>query len=287
MIKRTLEICTVNVCKCLCNYCPQKSLKQGYINLGDKPDFNNPIKMTWETYTKCLSKLPLDVCIDFAGFVEPFHSNLCADMMCYAHDKGYKLRLFTTISGMTKQDVYNIKHIPLLDCCYHVPDNLRLLKVDVTDQYLETVKAFLDCIKCSAHCFGPIHEKLKWVQDRMYVENKELTERHLINRGGNITSTQLIQVREVKKTGKLWCKSPYMMYGNKVEGLLNFNVMDIYGNVYLCCCCFDLSHKLGNLLIDNYEDLFKSEEYNRVIAGLNGDESIDILCRTCDMSVSV
>lgn len=285
MISKTMEICTVEVCSCVCSYCPQKALQNGYKKLGSNPDFKNPKEMSWDIYTKCLSKLPKDVCIDFAGFVEPFHSSICADMICYAHDNGYKMRLFSTLSGMKLEDINKIRHIQFLDCCYHVPDNDNLLKVNVDDKYIEVVTEFIKHIQCSAHCFGKIHDKLKFITKSKHVEIKNLTEQHLINRGGNIKSNKIIQVREVKKTGKLWCKSPYMMFGDNAP--LNFNVMDIYGNVYLCCCCFGLEHKLGNLLEDSYIDLFNSKEYNNVIRGLNGDESIDILCRTCDMSVSV
>jgi len=276
----TLEICTVDLCKCTCVYCPQKNLKKGYESLGHKASFSNITKLSWETFKTCINKVPKEVCIDFAGFVEPFHSALCSDMINYVHNKGHKIRLFSTLSECRIEDIEKIKHIPFVDCCLHLPDDKGLLHVEVTDNYINVVNYWIKNIRCSSHVFGNKHPKLSHINS----EIKKLTEEHLINRGGQLNSTTQIQIKQEYKSGKIWCKSPFMMR-NGPYGKLNFNVMDIFGNVYLCCCCFGLQHRLGNLLENSYEYLFQSEEYIKVINGLNGDESINILCRTCDMSV--
>jgi hypothetical protein len=39
------------------------------------------------------------------------------------------------------------------------------------------------------------------------------------------------------------------------------NVMLPNGDVYLCCCDYGLKHKLGNLLMTNYNDLSRAETY--------------------------
>jgi hypothetical protein len=46
---------------------------------------------------------------------------------------------------------------------------------------------------------------------------------------------------------------------------------------------WSLQHILGNLLITDYDSLFKGEEYSKIVRGLE-DDSSDILCRYCDIA---
>ena len=46
---------------------------------------------------------------------------------------------------------------------------------------------------------------------------------------------------------------------------------------------WSLKHVFGNLLEMDYEDLFLSEEYARVLSGYQ-DDSIDIVCRMCEVA---
>ena len=45
-----------------------------------------------------------------------------------------------------------------------------------------------------------------------------------------------------------------------------------------------IRHVIGNLLRDSYDQLFQSEEYRRIQRGLDGDETVDLACRTCEIS---
>jgi hypothetical protein len=58
-----------------------------------------------------LKNIPKDVILNFAGFVEPFQNPLCADMLVLADKLGYKIKVFTTLVGFTKEMADKIKHI--------------------------------------------------------------------------------------------------------------------------------------------------------------------------------
>lgn len=40
------------------------------------------------------------------------------------------------------------------------------------------------------------------------------------------------------------------------------------------------NHVLGNLYKDNYESLFRSKEYNKILNGFN-DHKVSTICRSC------
>jgi radical SAM protein with 4Fe4S-binding SPASM domain len=53
------------------------------------------------------------------------------------------------------------------------------------------------------------------------------------------------------------------------------------GDVALCAHDFGLKHIIGNLKTQTLNEVFKSKEYKRVLAGYS-DEKEDILCRNCE-----
>ena len=71
-----------------------------------------------------------------------------------------------------------------------------------------------------------------------------------------------------KPSGKLRCDRIYQ------------NVLLPNGDVVLCCMDWSAEYVLGNLKRDQFEDLYRSETFRRVLRGLK-DPSVDILCRTC------
>ena len=116
---------------------------------------------------------------------------------------------------------------------------------------------------------GPLHPEVRAV-----VGDVNDGSAGLISRAGNLVAKAI-----PRKTGKLECSS----CGPRID----HNVLLPDGSVALCCMVYDLKHVIGSLLTGSYASLFESEEYARVMRGLSGDESIDIACRNCEVSVSV
>lgn len=63
------------------------------------------------------------------------------------------------------------------------------------------------------------------------------------------------------------------------------NVLLPSGEVVLCCNDYGLKYKLGNLLIDSYKNLFKSENYKKVIKKQTSGE--DVICRYCIEGIKI
>ncbi len=281
----TLEISTVDACPNACDYCPQRKLVKAY--RGNNA--NNASRMSLNTFKTCIDKMPRNTWIDFSAFVEPFLSDNCADMIVYANKNDHPIRIFTTIVGMRKEDIEKIECIDLMRFTLHLPDNHGVMKVRVDDYYCEVFDYLLkQWPSIEAMCFGQIHEKLGLIAKRNHtkVNIKGLTNEHLGTRANNTDNTKFINLNKYpRKQGKLYCKPIFQKNGGP-HGRFNHNVLLPNGDVVLCCSDYGLKHNLGSLLSDSYEDLFLSSEYKKVICGLE-DESIDILCRTCEHAMII
>jgi Iron-sulfur cluster-binding domain len=102
----------------------------------------------------------------------------------------------------------------------------------------------------------------------------DFMEFQLQDRAGNL-NTGKVKARmstpiraAVKPSGKLRCDRIYP------------NVLLPNGDVVLCCMDWSAEHVLGNLKQDRFEDLYRSETFQRVLRGLR-EPGADVLCRTC------
>jgi len=254
-----MEISTVVGCKMNCSYCPQK------IHIKKYTEKSRAVKMTMEVFDKCLSKIPLNVEILFAGMAEPWLNPNATEMLLLAHSRGYKIGVYTTTVGMDFDDIDKIKRFDFLHFCIHLPDGDGNMKVEITDEYKNVLSHAMQ-IKHNLVCIGKIHPELVPI-----VGEVPDSSAGLLSRAGNLKSLAI----EPKK-GKLKCSA----CGDKID----HNILLPNGDVILCCMDYSQEHVLGNLITDSYEDLFQSDEYKRVMNGLE-DETIDIKCRQCELAI--
>lgn len=59
------------------------------------------------------------------------------------------------------------------------------------------------------------------------------------------------------------------------------NVLIPNGEVYLCCMDYGLKHYLGNLLTDKYGDLYKGDEFKKILKAINSKDG-EVICRYCE-----
>jgi radical SAM protein with 4Fe4S-binding SPASM domain len=259
-----MEICTTVGCRMMCSYCPQTTLLQAYRAGSEPVRF-----MDMATFELCLSKLPVKVGVCFAGMAEPFLNPLCRAMILRACERGHQISLFSTLSGASVEDIKAISHIAFRHFTVHLPDADRRMKLPIDLQYLDVVQAVIERIKG----FNMV------VYGRVHPEVQRVLGRHIDDSSGSLISrASTLKDREIPwKAGKLRCSA--------CGPLVDHNILMPNGDVALCCMVYDLKHVIGNLIRDSYEDLFNSDEYKRVMRGLDGDESIDIACRRCEVSV--
>ncbi len=220
--------------------------------------------MSLERFKTCLEKVPQNVFVHFAGMSEPWLNPECTKMVLYAHERGHRIRVYTTLAGMTLRDVEAIAEIPFEEFEVHLPSADGEEKITVDDAYLEVVKRLCASpIKARYHIHGTrIHPLVKPLVKK--VEYWRLFDRAQ-NLGGEDKS-----VRRKRRRGKIGCRR------------LRYNILLPNGDVVICCMDYGMQHVIGNLLESDYSALFESAEFKRVLKGMH-DESEEILCRYCDI----
>jgi sulfatase maturation enzyme AslB (radical SAM superfamily) len=253
-----MEITTRIGCINRCSYCPQEKLIHAYKNVSDI------LEMDMDTFKTCIDKTPTDVRIHFSGFSEPWLNPRCTEMVVYAHSRGHRIEVFTTLVGMTSNDIEILKKIPFERFIVHLPDSDGKTNIDVNDHYLSILTSVTECLPDAWYIYyDNIHTALVPLSKTVRTAKWEL-----VSRANNIKN----KGQDVKFIpGKIKCIRD-----------LSQNVLLPNGDVVLCCNDYGMKHVLGNLLESNYDSLFTGEVYQRVSEGL-ADDSMDILCRYCEM----
>ncbi len=266
---RILAITAVVGCKNRCIYCEQEKFVKAYVKRS------KITLMSFDVFRTCIEKLPRDTYISFAGFSEPWLNPDCTKMILYAHEKGHKILIYTTGVGMEPADVNQIKHIPFHCFVVHLPDEDYSTKIKVNEHYLSIIEGLQKVnITNLQFLFNPtangppdVHPAIR----KRLSGNFPFIQNELITRANNISIDGISAPEPI--SGKLaWCWR------------LHVNLLLPNGDVTLCCMDMSLKHILGNLLTSSYESLFEGDEFKKVVKGLE-DQSIDILCRHCEIAV--
>lgn len=236
---KTLEITTKIGCF-NCRYCPQDNLLVAY---GDATK-----ELSFYLFQVFISTVPNDIRIDFSGMGEPFLNPETMDMILYAHDKGYKIAVFTTGVGLSDYIIKKIQHIPFETFEIHVRDKAGFSPIPQSPELINTIKI---AKRRLSNVIVSNHLKIK-----------------LLSRAGNVKS-----IKAPYHKGKIKCS----------RGLERF-VMLPNGVLVLCCMDYSMKHVVGNLLAESYLSIARSSPVYRAVqdAMLSGD---DVLCRKCEMAV--
>lgn len=265
-----MEITTQIGCSVNCKFCPQELFINKYMN-----DCGADLKMSYDTFVKCIDKLPKNVLIEFAGFAEPFLNSECLEMIKYAIKKGHKINLFTTLVGVNERILQELLSIQFEEFVLHVPDQEGYSNIPINEDYLLMIDAISKAKKpngdeyidyaCSQGTTPAIVRERLGKQIRIYAS--------LNDRAGNLNDDSLYKKCIAK--GKIKCE---------LSRALNHNVLLPDGRVVLCSQDFGLKHVLGNLLVSDY-DLIVNGNVSKKIEKNMELANDDILCRKCCMAV--
>lgn len=263
----TIDISTNIGCRNACRYCAQEISVKAYKTRS------NAFMMDFSTFKTCLDKIPADARVNFAGRSECWLNPDCTRMMLYAHERGYRIAVLTTLVGMKSEDAGLIEKIPFLDFLIHLPTNERYQNIKVDEDYLKVLDSISNsAIKCNYMIVaGTVHDKVKALLKSKIaaLARKNIPLCEAMNLANNVKA----KVRPVyRRLGVLRC-----------EYELNLNTLYPNGDVSICCMDFGMKHVLGNLVVSDYESILHSEEFYRVEKGLK-DASLNTLCRYCDMA---
>lgn len=264
-----LELSLTIGCKIDCLYCPQKLLLERYYG----QDQNRKSKLSLEDFKAALDKVREGASISFCGMSEPFHNDSCADMICYAFNRGYKISLFTTLSGMTMEDFEKIKNIKFDSFVLHIPDAENYSKFAINADYLDVFRRVNETMDIDYYsCHGTVSPIIEDMIDRKKGAGLELG-----SRGGNLD----IVKSDIYHEGRIIC---YHGSESQVGGWAPVMFPD--GTLVLCCQDYGMKHILGNLLTQSWREICGGQEYRKFLNGLK-DARIDILCRKCEDAKAV
>ena len=265
----SIEITTVIGCQANCKYCPQKQLLNSYY-LKNK---TRKSMMDLKTFGKALDFFPHHYDISFGGMSEPFLNPDFIEMLNLACEQNRNISLYTTLVGVKREQIDQILSLPISFVVVHVADRMRYANIDTNDEYYEILSRFINARRKDGTPFVNMCNaqtepdgKVREICEGKYEILTEMTDR-----AGNLDDIGLIS--NCISDGKISCSN----YGTG----LNNNILLPDGTVVLCCMDFGLKHILGNINVDSFEDIMNSPEMKRVKEGMNGNQEIDILCRSC------
>lgn len=247
----TMEITTVvpeKGCVVDCVFCPQRTLEKAY--KGER-------RMDLSKYKSAIDKIPNNVRITFAGFVEPWMHSQCTEMVLYAHATGHPISAFTTGVGVSIDDIEAIKHIPFAGkpnggFVLHLPDQDRKAKHPINKKYVETIEHF-GKIAHEIQNFsvmvmaGEVHESVRHVfpQAPSYA---------MWSRAGNLIGETILKPELLNNPFKtIYHDIDKMTCG--CEERMYHNVMLPNGDISLCCMDYGVTEITGNIFDQSYNEV--------------------------------
>lgn len=272
--KAMIEVTTVIGCGVDCRYCPQKLLTSRYF----ERDRNRKSRMTVDDFRVYLKHTPANCELVFCGMSEPFLNKDCMEMIKMACDAGRDVSLFTTLVGLSFAELQRLPAFPIRYVTLHAADKFNHAKIQADEEYYRKIEFIINAKKLNG---APFVDAINTqVEPDAHVaklcEGKYEILTSLHDRAGNLEASgdgNLDKCYQVLEGKKIYC------YTHGLD--LNNHVLLPDGTLVLCNMDFGLRHQLGNLLQDDYETIRHGEEMQRILRAMDGDSSIDLLCRSC------
>lgn len=250
-IAPTLEFTTIipeKGCVVDCVFCPQRTLIKNYS--GER-------RLSLENFKQAVDKLPQEVRVTFAGFTEPWLNSSCTDMLLYAHEKGHPISVFTTMVGVSKEDIQRIKHVPFAGApnggfTVHLPDQERKAKHPINKKFIEVIE-YLGSVSNEIRNFNvmsmgnEVHESIRHV----FPTAPNYT---MWSRAGNLIGERVLKP-ELRDQEFLSINHGDKKMTCGCDERLYHNIMLPNGDVSLCCMDYGLEEITGNLFESDYNDV--------------------------------
>lgn len=266
-------------CPNMCEYCPQKLLIKKYCS--------NMVILRLEDFKKFLSKIPINVDIAFSGVSEPFLNPDCIEMMEYANERGYSIRLNTTMRDLKIKDIPKLEDLPFLRVVVHLVDDKNLMTIKVDDNYMKILKAVHKSkIKnLNFLALGKLHSRIQNEMNAFptifrYTDTRSSSIFEYANniaisgKAGNTTHLDLVLPKF--KKGRIICAE---------DPNLTSHTLLPNGDVMLCNMDYGLKHIVGNINNQDWNGINNGETIKKIkkswIKESNRNNS---LCRMCENS---
>jgi hypothetical protein len=220
-----IEITTNVGCPNNCEYCPQEVFLKSYGAVSSK-------YLSIDVFNTFLSRIPKSVSIVFSGFSEPFLNKKCTDMILLAHERGFKVVVFTSLLGLEHSQIERISNIHFERFFVHFPrtSNIKYFNEEFIQLYnhLRTNMPVIPAV------VGNSDFLMKDVHLKEVLGLANLVTMPLLTRAGNLGNLCKVQKSTFNR-----CK-----YG--ILGVLLPN-----GDVVRCCMDWKLEYILGH--VNNFQ----------------------------------
>jgi sulfatase maturation enzyme AslB (radical SAM superfamily) len=301
-----LEICTNVGCSVRCKWCAQELFVSRYAEriAAQSPRLPKDFLMSLETFKKCIDQIPRNISVDFSGYSETFLNPLAAEMILSAARKDHKIILYTTLQGMTDNDINRLKDVEFEHIMPHLPDKDGNANIPVTDAYLKLLVRFWETF---GYAIGSNSNSILANGISFHGELHPRVAETLLNNGidaskyGNFSedalpiagNAEIGAHMEISNNFDIVCglisycdtgavnKDDMKFFGEKLQTM---PVLFPNGDVTVCNHDYGLTMVLGNMLQTDYYDLFEGNpNYERILAAQR-DPNADVLCRKCEFA---
>ena len=266
-----MELTTMIGCPLMCTFCPQDNLRTTY---GDGVKY-----MTQRDLTTMLVKLPRNTRIDFSGMSEPWANPDCTAMLEEVLYMGFDVAIYTTLYGM--KDPQRVKKVledhksQVKVLMLHLPDaNKNMKGWKLTTEWMNALEVFMTIeLPMGAMTMdktGFVAQELQHIIGRLpgWVGHTRADSLNLEQ-----IKDQPIQITP-HNDFSLTCRS---------TPFYDRNVLLPNGDVVLCCMDYNLTHILGNLLTQTYEEIMQGKPLQDLIA-INEEPEFNkcSICKSCE-----
>lgn len=279
----TLEITTMIGCPLMCRFCPQSALKTSY----DKHEKY----LSLDDYVRVIDKIPRHLRVDFSGMAEPWANPHCTRMLRYAFEAGFTVGIYTTLYGMTGRDAEEVielleKHAAQLDVlCLHLPDadgNMRGWRPSPEwEAVFLKFRRFGERMRSGRFEMMTMNKEGR-VHEALWHLNINLHKWDGLSRAGSLSAGDA--------DGK--CTVPH---SPENKGPISCNATPFYdhnvllpnGDVLLCCMDYNRRHVIGNLIVDNYYEIFSGKVMAEIHReNMRSEFSAHSICRSCEWAAT-
>jgi Iron-sulfur cluster-binding domain len=274
----SLEFTLMVGCPLKCTFCPQDRLRGVY---GKSTKY-----LSLEDFRTILGKVPKHVRIDFSGMAEPWANPDATAMLRLALESGYAVAIYTTLYDMLPADGLTVvellrHHAAQIEVlCLHLPDrNGNMRGWQYSADYETNLRRFI-----TFGMSGVLPSFQVMTMDANGKPHPDLD--HLRIQLGSWTGhTRAGNVSADDVPGQQIAGMPehHSAVSCSFTPFYDQNVCLPNGDVVLCCMDYSLKHKIGNLLEQDYYEMFASGGLARLISeNMTPRFSRDSLCKTCD-----
>ena len=268
-----MELTTMIGCPLMCSFCPQDNLRESY---GKDTKYMSQVDLT-----RMLVKLPKNTRIDFSGMSEPWANPSCTSMLEEVLYMGFKVAIYTTLYGM--EDPERVKKVieahkdQIEVVMLHLPDSNGNMKGwKNSPEWMEALRimATLD-VPCGVGAMtmdrsGVVHPDLQPIVGQL---------------AGWMGHTRADSLDVGQIGEQVISMTPHNIFSLTCAStpFYDRNVLLPNGSVVLCCMDYNLSHVLGNLLEQTYEEVMQGKPLLDLIA-LNEAPTYSkcSICKACE-----